>query len=352
MFWWYNMYDTADWAVTPRPMYPADGRKLPDVWAHPGSLRDELNEKLGTFPLFNFWGPRANIESSRWIANSARYVFDEKSPTLTLVYLPHLDYGLQVLGPEHPDIAKHVAEVDELAGELIEHFESAGAQVIVLSEYAIVPVSAPIHVNRLLREHGLIAIREELGHELLDAGASTAFAVADHQIAHVYVQDAARIAEVKRLLEADPGIERVLDATDKAEFGLDHVRSGELVALAKPDRWFTYYFWLDDRRAPDYARTVDIHRKPGYDPVELFVDPEKALMPLRIAGKLALKKLGQRTLLDVIPLDASLVKGSHGRVAADPKYQPVFMSSRPDLCPEVVDATAVKDLILEHIFGE
>jgi predicted AlkP superfamily pyrophosphatase or phosphodiesterase len=352
MFWWYNMYDTADWAVTPRPMYPADGRKLPDVWAHPGSLRDELNEKLGTFPLFNFWGPRANIESSRWIANSARYVFDEKSPTLTLVYLPHLDYGLQVLGPEHPDIAKHVAEVDELAGELIEHFESAGAQVIVLSEYAIVPVSAPIHVNRLLREHGLIAIREELGHELLDAGASTAFAVADHQIAHVYVQDAARIAEVKRLLEADPGIERVLDATDKAEFGLDHVRSGELVALAKPDRWFTYYFWLDDRRAPDYARTVDIHRKPGYDPVELFVDPDKALMPLRIAGKLALKKLGQRTLLDVIPLDASLVKGSHGRVAADPKYQPVFMSSRPDLCPEVVDATAVKDLILEHIFGE
>jgi hypothetical protein len=231
--------------------------------------------------------------------------------------------------------------------------EKDGARVVVLSEYGITPVSGPVHLNRALREAGLIETRVELGHDMLDAGASHAFAMADHQIAHVYVKDRERIAEVKALLERLDGVETVLDDEGKRAHGLDHPRSGELVAIAAADRWFTYYYWLDDDRAPDYARTVDIHRKPGYDPVELFMDPAIRFPVLKVGSVLARRKLlGSRALLDVIPLDASLVKGSHGRLTDDPLQGPVFFSGDPDLVPEGdVAATDVKDLLLEQLFG-
>jgi predicted AlkP superfamily pyrophosphatase or phosphodiesterase len=352
LFWWYNMYSAATYAVTPRPMYPADGRKLPDIYAEPAELRDELNAKLGTFPLFNFWGPTADITSTRWIAACARHVYDTRRPTLTLVYLPHLDYNLQRLGPRHPALRRDLAEIDAVCGELIAHVQRDGARVVVLSEYGITGVSGAVHVNRALREAKLIRVRTELGRELLDAGASDAFAVADHQIAHVYVRDPGRIGEVKRLLETLPGVERVLDEDGKRAAGLDHPRSGELVAIARANRWFTYYYWLDDAVAPDFARTVDIHRKPGYDPVELFLDPTLRLPKLKIGATLAKKMLGFRYLMDVIPLDASLVKGSHGRPTDDPNAGPLFISSDPGLVPPgAVQATSVKDLILAHVFG-
>jgi predicted AlkP superfamily pyrophosphatase or phosphodiesterase len=353
LFWWYNMYSTADFAVTPRPMYPADGRKIPDIYTEPAELREELNRELGEFPLFHFWGPRADILSSRWIAASARRVFDTKKPTLTLVYLPHLDYNLQRLGPKHPDIKKDVKQVDDVAGELIEHVTTKGARVVVLSEYAITEVTGPIHINRALREAGLLKVRLELGEEKLDAGGSEAFAVADHQVAHIYVKNAARAEEVGRLVAGLPGVEFVLGDQGKRELGLDHDRSGELVAVAKSDRWFTYYFWLDDAKAPDYARTVDIHRKPGYDPVELFVDPTLILPTLKIGKKLVQKALGFRMLLDVISLDASLVKGSHGRPTDSADDGPVFISSEPAFLSSgnaVVEATEVKEIILRHLF--
>ena len=171
----------------------------------------------------------------------------------------------------------------------------------------------PVHLNRVLREHGLLAVREELGGEILDAGASAAFAVADHQIAHVYVNDASKTAIVRALLEKTPGVERVLDRAQQTPYRIAHDRSGDFVVIAEPGAWFTYYYWLDDDRAPDFARTVDIHRKPGYDPAELLIDPAIRLPALEVGWKLAKKKLGFRYLMDVIPLDASLVKGSHGR---------------------------------------
>ena len=352
LFWWYNMYSTATYAVTPRPLYPADGRKIPDIYTEPPELRAELTARLGAFPLFNFWGPAADIVSSRWIAACARHVYDTRRPTLTLVYLPHLDYNLQRLGPQHPDIRKDLAAVDAVCGELIAHVQRDGGRVIVLSEYAITPVSGAIHINRALREAKLVRVRTELGRELLDAGACEAFAVADHQVAHVYVRRGDRVAEVKQVLEALPGVESVLDEDGKRAHGLDHPRSGELIAVAKPDRWFTYYYWLDDRVAPDFARTVDIHRKPGYDPVELFVDPRLGAPKLKIAFTLARKALGFRYLMDVIPLDAALVKGSHGRPTDDPGVGPVFISSEPALVPAgPVHATRVKPLILDHVFG-
>jgi predicted AlkP superfamily pyrophosphatase or phosphodiesterase len=352
LFWWFNMYSAADYSVTPRPMYPADGRKIPDVYTAPGSLRDELQAALGTFPLFEFWGPRAGIRSTKWIADAARHVDRKFSPTLTLIYLPHLDYNLQRVGPG-PAAAEDLRQVDAVCDDLIRHYESAGARVIILSEYGIRAVSRPIHLNRVLRQHGLLAFREELGREMLDPGASAAFAVADHQVAHVYVNDRSRLHEVRSILEGVAGVERVLGAAEQGACHVGHDRAGDLIAVAAPDAWFTYYFWLDDARAPDFARTVEIHRKPGYDPVELFLDPAIRVPPLAVGWKLIKRKAGFRSLLDVIPLDASLVKGSHGRQTGWDEEGPVLISGTKELIPSVrINSVDVHDVILAHVFTD
>ncbi len=343
LFWWYNMYSDADFSVTPRPNYLADGRKMPDCYAHPASLRDELQERLGQFPLFSFWGPGANIKSSQWIADAAMYVEEKHRPTLNLIYLPHLDYCQQKFGPDGP-IRKELREIDSLLERLVAFFEKRDIQVILLSEYGIAPVSNPIHINRILRQAGLLGIRVERGLELLDAGASQAFAVADHQVAHIYTKDEATTRKVTELLTGVDGIELLLDAEGKRAHGIDHERAGELVAVAKPDSWFTYYFWLDDALAPDYARMVDIHKKPGYDPVEMFMSSK-----LRAAYKLLRKKIGLRYVMDVIPLDAGLVKGSHGATAVARDYQPVLISKVP--LGEEIEPTDVKGITLHHVFG-
>ncbi len=355
MFWWYNMYSTVDISATPRPMYPADGRKLPDHYAEPPELRDELNNVLGTFPLFKFWGPMTSIESSRWIARATQHVRRTRQPTLTLCYLPHLDYCLQKWGPDpdDPRVAQDLRDIDSVAGELIEETESNGDHIVVVSEYGIVPVREAVHINRALRQAGLVRVRNEIDRELLDVGASKAFAMADHQIAHVYLQHAADSPSIKRLLESLDGVAHVLDEEGKRAMGLDHPRSGDLVALSERDRWFSYYWWLDDAKAPDFARTVDIHRKPGYDPMELFLDPAISLPVLKVAHRLLARKLGFRNLLDVTPIrGTNLVKGSHGLVTELPQDGPLIISSAPELLPEgSIDATAFKDLILAHVFG-
>jgi predicted AlkP superfamily pyrophosphatase or phosphodiesterase len=352
LFWWYNMYATTDFAVTPRPQYPADGRKLPDVYTQPAELGRELQDRFGTFPLFHFWGPRADIVSSDWIAKASEHVFTTRRPTLTLVYLPHLDYDLQRFGPEHPRAAAAAAAIDAACGPLLDAADKAGAAVIVLSEYGITEVTGPVHINRALREAGLLCVRDERMGEQLDAGASEAFAVADHQIAHVYVKRPERIAEVAGLLRGVEGIESVWSGPERQAHGLDHPRSGEIVVVSRADRWFTYYHWLHDDRAPDYARTVDIHRKPGYDPVELFVDPTLRLPGLKVAWTLAKRKLGFRGLLDVIGLDARLVRGSHGRPTDQPDAGPLLITSDPQHLPPGPDiaATDVKATMLKHVF--
>lgn len=353
MFWWFAMAADTDFMVTPRPIYKADGRKIPDCYSAPPEIRDELTEKLGPFPLFTFWGPATSIQSSRWIADAAIHVMESRDPTLTLVYLPHLDYGLQRHGPDLDAMAEDLKEIDAVVGDLLAAAEKNGRRVLLLSEYGIVPVSRPIHINRVLREAGLLKVRVEQGDEHLDVPQCQAFALADHQLAHVYVADPSRIGEVKALLEDLPGVERVLDEDGKRAFGLDHPRSGELVALAEPDAWFTYYYWLDDDRAPDFARTVEIHRKPGYDPVELFIDPKIRFPKLAIAWRLLKKALGFRVLMDVIPLRAELVGGSHGRADTPEEHGPLVLSTEPSLLPEgEIEAVAVKDLILSHLFDD
>src|SRR6202011_5550370 len=351
LFWWYNIGASHDIGVTPRPIYKSDGRKLPDCYTQPLALRDELTRALGPFPLFHFWGPATSIASSRWIADAALHVRRTRSPTLTAVYLPHLDYDLQRLGPDHPRIAQSLRAVDAVAGDLIADGQRDGARVVVLSEYGITPVSTPVHINRALREAGLLSVRVEDGGELLDIAQSQAFAVADHQLAHIYVRDEHMIPEVKRIVAALAGVEQVLDRAGQGAVGLDHARSGELVAIARADAWFTYYYWLDDRRAPDFARLVEIHRKPGYDPVELFFDPAIRFPALAAGWRPADPRLGFATLMDVIPLDATLVKGSHGRPTDEPAQGPVFLSSEPRLLPEgAIAATDVKGIVLRHVF--
>jgi len=356
MFWWYNMYPTADYSATPRPMYPADGRKIPDHYAYPPELHDELDAKFGQFPLFKFWGPVADITSSDWITKATLYVMETRDPTLTLTYLPHMDYNLQRVGPDpkHPQIKKDLRELDVLCGQLIAASDKRGGHTIVVSEYGITPATDAIHINRAMRKAGLIAVRpEEHGREILDAGASEAFSLSDHQIAHIYVKDPNRIAEVKALVEGLDGVEQVWGEDGKKANGLDHPRSGELVAVAKADRWFSYYYWLDEALAPDFARTVDIHRKPGYDPVELFIDPELSMPKLQTGWKLAKRMMGMRQLLDVIsPNNTKLVKGTHGRPTDDPAQGPLVISSEQELLPEgQVAAVDFKVLVLKHIFG-
>jgi predicted AlkP superfamily pyrophosphatase or phosphodiesterase len=353
MFWWYNMASSHDFGATPRPIYKADGRKLPDCYTVPDSLRDRLTERLGPFPLFQFWGPATTIASTRWIAEATKIVMAEHNPTLTLAYLPHLDYDLQRFGPDqsHPAVKKSLAEIDTVAGDLADAARASGRSVVILSEYGITKVDRPIHINRALRNAGFVAVREEDGAELLDPTVSKAFAVADHQIAHVYVSDPGLQPKVREVLEGLPGVERVFGATDKHQLDLDHPRSGELVAIADARSWFTYYYWKDDRRAPDFARTVEIHRKPGYDPVELFLDPDIWSATLAVGRRLVMRKLGFRALMNVIPLDASLVKGSHGRITDVPDEGPLVISDRADLLErKKLRAADVKELLLDAVF--
>jgi predicted AlkP superfamily pyrophosphatase or phosphodiesterase len=403
LFWWFNMYSTADYSITPRPLYPADGRKVFDIHTWPSTIRSEIKRDLGDFPFPCFWGPAAGRSTpagapdaaSRWIAESAKWIEQRYAPTLSLIYLPHLDYNLQRQGPpvgrtrdqglgttdhgprttnhesritDHesritnhdpttrtdpeatPGVWADVAAIDAIVGDLIAFFHARGVQVIILSEYGLTSVDTPLHLNRLFRQHGWLTVKDELGLETLDAGASRAFAVADHQVAHVYLNDPSLEAKVRRALEAVPGVAQVLDAEAKRAAGLDHPRAGDLVAVARENAWFSYYYWLDDAVAPDFARCVDIHRKPGYDPVELFTNPAWSTCGLRarLAWRLLRKRLGFRMLMDVIPLDASLVRGSHGCRPAHEADWPVLLLETPGVRPaHPVSSTEVHRLLAQ-----
>ena len=310
MFWWFNQSSGVRYSVTPKPHYGCDGSKVFDILDH---TQCELTNKLGPFPFLSFWGPSAGLPSSKWISDATGIVLQEKRPQLTLAYLPHLDYDFQRY-PDHDP--QRVREVDHCAATIIDAAQAIGAKVVVVSEYGLVPVSRPVHINRILRNEGLLQIRSGPFGEMLMPGDSESFAVSDHQVAHVYIRDRQTIGTVKSRLDTTPGIAGVFDP---GELELDHSRSGELIALAEPDSWFTYYYWLDDQLAPDFARTVDIHRKPGYDPCELFISSK-----FRAIRKVVQKKLGFRYSMDIIPLDATLVKGSHG-LQPEPENGPLVV---------------------------
>lgn len=342
LFWWYNMHADVDFSITPRPLYPADGRKVFDIHTQPMGLRETIKSALGDFPFPSFWGPAAGIASSEWIANAAKWIETHHSPTLNLVYLPHLDYALQKDGPNAANIPREVAAIDTVAGDLIAHYQSRGVHVIVMSEYGISPVSRPIHLNRQFREKGWLSIKDELGRDTLDPGGSRAFAIADHQIAHIYINDPTIRDQVHEQVATTPGVAEIRNPP----CGIGGTRAGDLIAVAESNAWFTYCFWQNDAQAPDYARTIDIHRKPGYDPCELFVDPAIPMPQFKIAKFLLKKKLGLRALLEIIPLDSTLVRGSHGRDDVPDAEKPVVIGT----AMPVHQATDLHQAILAH-FG-
>jgi predicted AlkP superfamily pyrophosphatase or phosphodiesterase len=341
--WWYAMGAATDLTVTPRPIYHADGRKSPDCYTVPPSLHDELTSRLGDFPLFQYWGPTASLASSEWIIAAARHILATHQPDVTLVYVPHLDYDLQRYGPDSSQATVAAREVDAALAPLLNAARAHGTTVLALSEYGITAARRPVDVNRALRRAGLLNVYTQGGMEYLDPWTSRAFAVADHQVAHVYLRDPADLPRVRAVLTELSGVDEVLDRAGQAALGVDHERAGELVAIAEPDAWFTYYYWLSDDRAPDFARTVEIHRKPGYDPAELFLDSGAKL---RAAAALARKKLGLRYTMRVVPLDPSRVRGSHGRLPDRDEDAPVLLCSDPRAGRERVPATDVKSLML------
>jgi predicted AlkP superfamily pyrophosphatase or phosphodiesterase len=345
--WWYAMGATTDFTVTPRPIYHADGRKSPDCYTDPPELHDRLTGPLGDFPLFNYWGPTASIASSKWIADAAAKLLREESLDLLMVYLPHLDYDHQRFGPGAPESAAAERELDGVAGDLVDLARGRGDTVVVLSEYGITDARRPVDVNRALRRAGLLSVYTQAGMEYLDPWTSRAFAVADHQIAHVYVRDPADVAAAREALSGVPGIDLTLEGDDRTGAGLGHERAGELVLVAEPDAWFTYYYWLDDERAPDFARQVEIHRKPGYDPAELFMDPDDKLVKARAGAALVRKKIGMRYVMRVVPLDPAPVRGTHGRLPADAADAPVLLCSDGTVARDRIAATEVRDLLLE-----
>jgi predicted AlkP superfamily pyrophosphatase or phosphodiesterase len=343
------MGTTADISVTPRPNYLADGGKVFDIATYPYEIKNSLKADLGEFPFKNFWGPAAGLASSQWIADAAQWIEQNQKPDLNLVYLPHLDYDLQRFGPRSPEARQARADIDNLVGGLIEFFEKRGVDVLIVSEYAITEVNHDVPLNRILRKHGLLRIKEELGVEILDTFNSQAFAVVDHQVAHIIVQDRSKLDEVRKILENTDGVEKVLDQEAQKKLGINHERSGDFIVVAKKNTWFSYYWWTDDERAPDYARTVDIHRKPGYDPAELLIDPAIKFPLKNVAWFLLKKRLGLRTLLKLTPLTGEKIKGSHGRVPEDSLDWPVMISGAGMSLPPILESVDVAKVLTEGL---
>jgi predicted AlkP superfamily pyrophosphatase or phosphodiesterase len=293
LFWQNTMYANSDIVVTPRPIH-LDDKIVMWCYSKPVGYYEKLKEKFGEFNLASYWGPLASPKSSEWIGNAAEYTLESERPNFLFVYVPHVDYSVQRFGKESIQVRDDLKKADEMVGRLVQRATTLGiqqeTQFIVVSEYAFNDVIGAVPLNLILRDAGLLSIRTIQDKEYLDFEYSKAFAMVDHQVAHIYIKDGFE-GQTRKILEASPGVDRILDGKGKKELAIDHERSGELIAISAKDRWFSYYWWHDQSRAPDFARKVDIHRKPGYDPVELFID--------------------QKTRS--IPLDASLVKGSHGR---------------------------------------
>jgi len=317
------------YGIYPKPIHNPDGTETMWCWSKPESLYEELLAEFGHFPLHHFWGPLASIKGSEWITETALWFFERKRPNFMYIYVPHLDYQAQKWGPDAPQSMEALKELDQLLEKVFDRFRALAddLEIIVAGEYAITPVSRPIYPNIALREAGFLAVKpEEGGGEVLDTGRSRAWALVDHQVAHVYVNDPSAFEAVADLCREMEGVERVLAGDERRELEIDPPRAGDIILVAEPDKWFAYPWWTDEAAAPAFARRVDIHRKPGYDPVELFMDPA--------TGK--------------IPLDASLIKGSHGRTG-DPKTNTVLLRSQNRPLPARLHQRDVYHVLLEAL---
>ncbi|QVL31813.1 alkaline phosphatase family protein [Telmatocola sphagniphila] len=347
LFWWFNQGATVDYSVTPKPHYGIDGGKVFGITGNPAGLSEAMEKDLGPFPFHTFWGPKAGLPCTEWIARCGAWTVQKHKPDLTLIYLPHLDYDPQRFGPSGCNLAQCVKELDDACAPIFDEAKKLGARILVVSEYGHCDVNQPILINQWLRKEGYLQVRNGPYGEQLDTFGSRAFAVCDHQLAHVYVNDLALIPKLTEQLQQLPGVEQVYSGEEREHIQLNHPRSGEIVLISRPKAWFAYPFWLEDKNAPDYARCVAIHHKPGYDPAELFLDPAIRFPIAKIGAKLIRKKLGFRMKMDVVPLDPNIVKGSHGRIADHPDDGPLLIGCGHS--EEVLPMTSFKQKFLEGV---
>jgi predicted AlkP superfamily pyrophosphatase or phosphodiesterase len=325
MFWWFAQGANTKYYATPKPFYANNADKAFGILDHTGC---DLVENLGKFPFHEFWGPFAGGGSSEWIANATARVLTEKKPQITLCYLPHLDYDFQRFGPVDSGQVNHLIKCIKTVSDAAKKID---AKVIIISEYGIVPVEKPIHLNKILREKNWLKVRPGPFGETLETFESKAFAVVDHQMAHIYTKDI-NLEEVKNTLINIDGIEKV----EKPEhFGLENNRSGDLIAISDKNAWFTWPYWLDEKNKPDFANSVDIHRKPGYDPCDLFLSSK-----LNLISRIALKKMGFKVRMSMIDPDPNRIKGSHGLINTGDD-SPVIISEDPP--QKIVDFRAYID---------
>ncbi len=266
--WQQSLGEAADLILSPAPIHKHHGGMIQDCYSRPAGLYAELCATVGAkFNLRHYWGPMASVRASEWIAAATAAVLrSPQAPDLLLTYLPHLDYALLKHGPQGgAPVVKAVREAVSLLRGLKDAAAAAGRRFLVWGDYAITQANQVVYPNRALAAAGLFSPRRVGGRLYPDLFSSRAFAMVDHQVAHVFIHDPKDIDAVRACLAGLPGVDALLPHA-----ALPHPHSGELVAVAAPDAWFAYPWWDDPATAPDYAGHVDIHSKPGFDPAELF----------------------------------------------------------------------------------
>ncbi len=287
-----SLGDSCDIILSPAPVHKHHGGMIQSFHSKPEGFYEELCGQMGSsFNLMSYWGPFASAKSSEWIAGAAAGTMRKlgSGSALVLCYLPHLDYDLQRFGPESPQAAKAFQKLEAILSGLLASAKANGFSTMLLGDYEIESVSKAAFPNRALREAGLFRTRTVKGMLYPDLHSSSAFALADHQVAHVYAEPGESLSKLKSLLSGMEGVARVIERPGSE---IDHPRSGELLLEAASGFWFAYPWWGKPSEAPDYATHVDIHNKPGYDPCELFLS---LWPPFSVS------------------CDASKPRGSHGR---------------------------------------
>jgi predicted AlkP superfamily pyrophosphatase or phosphodiesterase len=341
---------TCEVRVIERPVYWMSGRKQFEFFAETRALHDELVAKLGNFPFQRFWGPLAGIGSSEWIMGAAQHIMERHDPELLLVYPPFLDYDGARFGPDAPQTKAALRAMDAAIVPLLSAAQSQERDVLIVSDYGYESVNQPVYLNRELRRAGFVKVEDADNGERLDFGTSRAFAVCDNQVAHVYVRRPEDIGPVRRVLEATSGVKEVLDRAAQAPLGIDHARSGELIAVSTPQAFFSYPYWLDEKKTPDFADCIAIFDKVGTDTCELFLKPG-------LAGKLHLAKrfaqLGAQLKVpyNIIDTDDRNVRGARRIARDDPQRGAAAIASWDLGRKGVVPMEDLKSLVLERMFS-
>lgn len=274
MFWQQILGESVDLIISPAPIHKHHGGMIQNCYSKPADVYSFLEDKMKrSFNLLGYWGPLASPKSSQWIADATCVLLNdrEKSPDLLFTYLPALDYDLQRFGPDDSRCQRAWELVSQQLKQLINATRQNDYEILVFGDYAITPCDhGAVYPNKALLNAGLLAVRDVRKMQYLDLYDSRAFAVADHEIAHIHVADHVDIPAARQALIDLPGVEKVMDKVEQEHAGVANQSSGELLAVVKDGYWMSYRWWDKPEQAPDYASHVDIHNKPGFDPCELF----------------------------------------------------------------------------------